>query len=106
LEKFGCIRGVRIVYPVSLEILCEFVSWALLEKGLKADTVKAYLGSINVAHNFRGYDSHCSNVIILSMLRGAKNMSLYEGLTRGTRKGHCPAALRKMQKRLFYTGKQ
>ncbi len=55
LDKFGCIRGVKIVYPVSLEILCDFVSWALLEKGLKADTVKAYLSSINVAHNFRGF---------------------------------------------------
>ena len=30
LEKFGYIRGVKIMYPVQLEILCDFVSWALL----------------------------------------------------------------------------
>jgi hypothetical protein len=101
LDKFGCIRGVKIVYPVSLEILCDFVSWALLEKGLKAETVKAYLGSINVAHNFRGYDSQCSNVIILSMLKGAKNMSLYEGLTRGTRKVMSYPLIKLLQHQIF-----
>jgi hypothetical protein len=42
LDKFGHIRGVKIVFPVEQEILCVFVSWALLEKGLKADTVKTY----------------------------------------------------------------
>jgi hypothetical protein len=101
LDKFGCIRGVKIVYPVSLEILCDFVSWALLEKGLKAETVKAYLGSINVAHNFRGYESHCSNVIISSMLKGAKNMSLYEGLTRGTRKVMSYPLIKLLQHQIF-----
>jgi hypothetical protein len=101
LEKFGYIRGVKIMYPVQLEILCDFVSWALLEKGLKADTVKAYLSSINVAHNFRGVNSHCSNVIITSMLKGAKNMSLYEGLARGTRKVMSYPLMRLLQHQIF-----
>jgi hypothetical protein len=101
LEKFGYIRGVKIMYPVQLEILCDFVSWALLEKGLKADTVKAYLSSINVAHNFRGLNSHCSNVIITSMLKGAKNMSLYEGLARGTRKVMSYPLMRLLQHQIF-----
>jgi len=47
LDKFGHMSGVKIVFPLELEILCDFVSWALLEKGLKADTVKTYLSSIN-----------------------------------------------------------
>ncbi len=101
LEKFGYIRGVKIMYPVPLEILCDFVSWALLEKGLKADTVKAYLSSINVAHNFRGVESHCSNVIITSMLKGAKNMSLYEGLARGTRKVMSYPLMKLLQHQIF-----
>ncbi len=50
LEHFESLRGYSISWPVKLETLCEFVSWALLEKGLKSDTVKAYLSSINVAH--------------------------------------------------------
>jgi hypothetical protein len=101
LEKFGYIRGVKIMYPVPLEILCDFVSWALLEKGLKADTLKAYLSSINVVHNFRGLNSHCSNGIITSMLKGAKNMSLYEGLARGTRKVMSYPLMRLLQHQIF-----
>ncbi len=72
-----------------------------VEKGLKADTVKAYLSSINVAHNFRGLESHCSNVIIASMLKGAKNMSLYEGLTRGTRKVMSYPLMKLLQHQIF-----
>ncbi len=79
----------------------DFVSWALLEKGLKADTVKAYLSSINIAHNFRGMESHCSNVIISSMLKGAKHMSLYEGLTRGTRKVLSYPLMKLLQHKIF-----
>jgi hypothetical protein len=92
---------VKIVFPVEQEILCVFVSWALLEKGLKADTVKTYLSSINVAHNLRGLGSNCSNVIISSMLKGAKNMSLYEGLTRGTRKAMSYPLIKLLQHQIF-----
>jgi hypothetical protein len=103
LEHFESLRGYSISWPVKLDTLCEFVSWALLEKGLKSDTVKAYLSSINVAHNFRGMKSHCSNVIISQMLQGAKNLALYDSLTRGTRKVMSYPLMRILQRQIFNT---
>ena len=102
LEHFESLRGYSVSWPVKLDTLCEFVSWALLEKGLKSDTVKAYLSSINVAHNFRGVESHCSNVIISQMLQGAKNLALYDSLARGTRKVMSYPLMRILQRQIFH----
>jgi len=103
VAKFEKLRCFTCSWPISLNDLCDFVSWALLEKGLKSDTVKAYLSSINTAHNLRGLNSNCANVIITSMLKGAKNLSLYEGLSRGTRKVMSYPLVRLLQHQIFMT---
>jgi hypothetical protein len=43
LEHFESLRGYSISWPVKLETLCEFVSWALLEKGLNQTRLKRTL---------------------------------------------------------------
>ena len=62
--------------PVDLGTARAFATWAISKKGLKSSTVKAYLGSIHVAHvisNTPGGNFNSDRCIKMA-LKGAKNL--------------------------------
>lgn len=86
LRKFESCTGKKHTWPLNNESLCDYTSWALTDGNLQASTVKSYLSSINIAHKFRNMQIDTSSFLIKALLRGAENLSLYEGLAKSTRK--------------------
>ena len=73
-------------WPLSLEIICNYVSWALTSCNLKHSTVRSYLSSIKNIHELGNKKYNGENAVVISMLRGAENFSLYQSEVKGTRK--------------------
>jgi hypothetical protein len=74
-------------WPLTENVICDFVSYALLTKQLKNSTVKSYLASLAFYHKLRSWDSSaCSSFIANTMLKGAKNIELYSEISKQARK--------------------
>ena len=63
--------------PVPVGYARAFVTWAITKKGLKSNTVKSYLSSINTAHALSGNDrsNFNSDPCIKLALKGASNLN-------------------------------
>ena len=81
--KFGISQNM----PWSIESVRSYVTWALSEKNLKADTVESYLSSLNLAQTLAGYDSNVlqKDKCIKLLLKGAKNIQLIEKVDKSER---------------------
>ena len=73
--------GIDNSLPIEIKNAFAFVTWAITKKGLKSSTVKAYLGSLNVAHvicnSKRGNFS--SDKCIKMVLKDAENLEKIKG---------------------------
>jgi hypothetical protein len=75
------------LWPLSKNIICDFVTYAILNRKLKSTTVKSYFSSLNFYHELRNMESSaCSNFLVGTMLKGAKNIELYTDIVKQTRK--------------------
>ena len=77
IAKFELAKKLKCNWPIRLEELCEFTSWALKEKVLKPSTVKSYLSSIKIIHGLANVEYLGNHPVISSMLRGAENLAMY-----------------------------
>jgi hypothetical protein len=69
-----------------VENVRNYVRWAIKRKGLAPDTVKVYLSDLKLAHKLRDFQLDWSNdFFINSMLKGAKNLSLYKSIFKPAR---------------------
>lgn len=74
-------------WPLSEKSVCEFVTWAVKTRDLKAATVKSYLGAISLAHKFMSIDySNCMGFWPSMLLKGAENLEFYKNISRESRK--------------------
>jgi hypothetical protein len=75
-----------IKWPFPVETVREYVKWAIKLKGLGADTIKVYLSDFKLAHKLRKlrFESH-NDFFVNSMLKGAKNLSLYRNIFKPAR---------------------
>ena len=74
-------------WPLSEKSVCEFVSWAVNVKKLKAATIKSYLSAIALAHKFRQLDySNCLGFLPSILLKGAENLEFYRDISKESRK--------------------
>ena len=85
-KKFEKLTGQCASWPLNVDVICEFVSWALLEYKLKPDTVKSYLHSIKIIHLLNNMEYLGNNFVVNSLLRGAENLSFYESVKGSNRK--------------------
>ena len=68
--------GIDNSLPIDIRNARAYITWAITKKGLKSSTVKAYLGSLNVAHvisNSKG-GNFSSDKCIKMALKGAENL--------------------------------
>jgi hypothetical protein len=86
LKKFEYQRGSFGEWPLSIEFLSEYVSWALSEKGLQPSTVKTYLSSIKIVHQLNNLSYNGDHFTLNSLLTGAENLSIYDLMKKSTRK--------------------
>jgi hypothetical protein len=86
IEKFCKSHSIATDLPFTLDVLCMYVSWALLTARLKPNTVKAYLVSINTVHKLSNLPSHVDNYVVQSLITGAENLNMYQKIVVGTRK--------------------
>jgi hypothetical protein len=86
-HEFESSKDLSCTWPLSENVVCDFVAYAILNRKLKSTTVKSYLSSLAFYHKLRNWESSaCSNFLVCSMLKGAKNIELYTDITKQTRK--------------------
>jgi hypothetical protein len=85
-KKFLWDTGKSLKWPFPVETVREYVKWAIKSKGLGADTIKVYLSNFKMAHRLRDlqFDFH-NDFFVNSMLKGAKNLSLYRNIFKPAR---------------------
>ena len=52
-KKFAYVNKIPVIFPFSVDDICGFTSWALIDAKLKPSTVKSYLSSLAVIHKLR-----------------------------------------------------
>ena len=78
LKAFAFHINTTISWPLSKSFVRSYVNWALSVKKLRPESVKVYISDIKLAHRLRDKKIEFDNdFFINSMLKGAKNMSLY-----------------------------
>jgi hypothetical protein len=78
--------GLPLKWPFTVENVRNYVRWAIKRKGLTPDSVKVYLSDLKLAHKLRDVQIDWSNdFFINSMLKGAKNLSLYKSIFKPAR---------------------
>jgi hypothetical protein len=73
-------------WPIELESLRKFASWALTTQNLSCQSTKVYLSDLKLAHNLRGYKTDIfEDFFVKSMIKGAGNLALYSNITKRIR---------------------
>jgi len=86
-KKFAYVNKIAVIFPFSVDDICGFTSWALIDAKLKPSTVKSYLSSLAVIHKLRNASAeNFDNFIIKNLIKGAENISFYDEWSKGTRK--------------------
>jgi len=86
VKKFEVEKGIKCNWPLSLNNVCEYTSWALTVAKLKPSTVKSYLSSLKIIHELANVSYVGIHPIVNSMIKGAENLSQYEKTTGNRRK--------------------
>ena len=74
-------------WPLSIDKLAEYVTWALQERKLKASTVESYLSSLKSIHNLRSLPTvNFDSPYLATLIRGGQNLEIYSTETKHTRK--------------------
>ena len=86
-RKFELSKCQKFDWPLTKNCIREFISWAILDKNLKASTVQSYISSLIFIHNVNELDpKNCSDLIVKSMIKGAENLNFYKKISEGSRK--------------------
>ncbi len=83
LKAFSLHSNIAISWPLSKNLVRSYVNWALSVKKLRPESVKVYISDLKLAHKLRDKQIEFDNdFFINSMLKGAKNISLYTKISR------------------------
>jgi len=87
LKQYETSSNTSNTWPLSIETLECYVTWAFSQRGLKASTVNSYLNSLKTIHSLRklpsdNFDSYC----IQTLIKGGENLELYNTEIKATRK--------------------
>jgi hypothetical protein len=77
VEAFMKSSGSTLIWPIPLNVLCKFVSWACSERKLRAQTIRTYVSSLNTIHKLKCIDSQCNNYMVQTLIKGVENLELY-----------------------------
>jgi hypothetical protein len=80
-SKFLREKNLPLTWPASVEVVRNYVSWALNERKISPNSVLVYLSDLKLAHKLR--DQPCSfdnDFFTRAMIKGAKNLSLYSNI--------------------------
>jgi hypothetical protein len=81
LLKFLRSKKLPLSWPVKLETVRSYVSWALNEHNMSPNSVSVYMSDLKLAHKLRSYPCNFENdFFINSMIKGAKNLNLYSNI--------------------------
>jgi hypothetical protein len=81
LTKFLCRKNLPLSWPIDLEVIRGYVSWALSVQNMSPNSVLVYLSDIKLAHKLRSQACSFENDFFISaMIKGAKNLNLYSNI--------------------------
>jgi hypothetical protein len=74
-------------WPLTDAVLCDFVSWVVMVRGLKTSSVKMYLSNLSMIHELKGFGKvNCFQALTKSALKGAKSIAFYKNVANKSRK--------------------
>jgi hypothetical protein len=85
-KKFEMLNGENYSWPLKLEVICEYCSWAIYDGNLKPSTVRSYLSSLKIAHQFRNVPFAGDHAVVKALLQGAENLGFYKPIHCNARK--------------------
>ncbi len=86
-QQFKSERSLRSQWPLSDATLCDFVSWAVMVRGLKTSSVKTYHSNLSTIHELRGLGRvNCFQGLTKRALKGAENIAFYKSVVDDSRK--------------------
>jgi hypothetical protein len=86
-SQFESARNQTSTLPLSDEVLCDFVSWVILSRGLKTSTAKTYLSNLSTIHELRGFGRvNCFQALTKRVLKGAENIAFYRNVASESRR--------------------
>ena len=83
------VLGLKICWPLTPNVLRQFVTWALKTRKLSVATIKMYISDLKNIHKLKDLD--CNNFedfFINSMLKGAENLAMYDNITKKNETSH------------------
>lgn len=86
LKNFEKKSNVKCDWPLSLDTVCEYTSWALTDGKLKPNTVRSYLSSLKIVHDLNNFNFVGNNALVYAMIRGAENLEMYKNSEKPSRK--------------------
>jgi hypothetical protein len=79
-EKFIREKKLEMSWPFPLSNVQMFINWAIMEKELSPNTVRSYIHHLATIHKLKNFDEkNCKNFTNEAMIRGAENLSFYDG---------------------------
>jgi len=79
-EKVIREKELEMSWPFPLSNVQMFINWAILEKELSPNTVRPYIHHLATIHKQKNFDEkNCKNFANEAMIRGAENLSFYDG---------------------------
>lgn len=87
LSKFSEQYNEDSCFPLTASCVTDFAAWCFTVKNLKSSTIHAYISSLATVHKLRNLsDSNCHNFLTKTVLKGVKNLELYDKHPTATRK--------------------
>jgi hypothetical protein len=86
-RKYESDKGLKVAWPISRETVCDFVTWCVFVRKLKASTVKSYISSFEFIFKLNDWDTTvCNHFLVKQLIKGASNLNFYSDLTKNSRK--------------------
>jgi hypothetical protein len=74
-------------WPLTDTYICDYISWAIFKRNLRASTIRSYISSIAFLHRLNNLDpSGCESFLTTIALQGAVNLEFYNNMAKNVRK--------------------
>ena len=80
LKLFEFRKGENLVWPLTIQQVCEFIEWCFYIKKLNVGSIKSYVSNIATLHKLNSLSHNTfSSFLVISSLKGVENLSFGKG---------------------------
>jgi hypothetical protein len=88
-------KNISVIWPLSVNVVCNFIEWAHYEKKLSSSTIRSYVSNLSTIHKLMFNNSEVfSDFRVKIALKGIENLALIPGKNLKPRKAMTLPVLR------------